>query len=202
MATPTRPESLADHLERLLELEAEAHQIQAWHGSLMPGMLQSTAYAAAAISTAVPALPPEDVTDRAEQRVKRVDVLGKAAGRSASFVIAEQVLHQPIGGPAVLREQLEHMLTVTALRPSLTLQVLPTGKGGHPGPMGTFVMYQLPGRRAVLTETLTRTSVTSRPEDTAAHWHAWDHLKEAAASPAASLGMIEAARSELCKKTG
>jgi len=200
MATPLQPDSLAEHLERLLELEAEAHYLQAWHPTLIPGMLQSASYAAAAISTALPSLSPEDVTDRARQRVRRVDTLGLAAGRSAAFVISEQVLYRPIGGLDVLLEQLEHLLNVAALRPSLTLQVLPMGRGGHPGLMGAFTAYRLNGRRAVLTETLTGTSVTCRPEDAAAYWHAWDHLTGAALSPAVSLELIEAVGSALCEQ--
>lgn len=202
MSTPVQPDSLSDHLERLLALEAEAHYIQAWHPTLIPGMLQSPAYAAAAISTALPALPLEDVTDRAGQRVQRVDILGMAAGRSAAFVISEQVLYRPIGGLEVLLEQLEHLSNMAVLRPSLTLQVLPTGRGGHPGLMGAFTAYRLQGRRAVLTETLTGTSVTCRPEDTAAYWNAWDHLTGAALSPVVSLELIEAVRSALCEQIG
>jgi hypothetical protein len=44
-------------------------------------------------------------------------------------VIDEGILHRPIGGRAVLREQLQHLLEITAL-PNISLQVVPFALGG------------------------------------------------------------------------
>jgi hypothetical protein len=197
LKTTIEPDSLSEHLERLLELETDADNIRAWHPGLVPGLLQSVDYAAAAIATAAPALAPEDVADRAAARTVRVDTLGQAPGRSARYVIAEEVLYRPLGGAAVLAGQLEHLLTITVLRPSLELRVLPTSSAGHPGLAGEFTLYRHGGRATVFVETLVGGTIITRPEATLAYSHAYDHVEMRALSPAASLRLIEAARSGL-----
>lgn len=191
-------ESQADHIERLIRLETAADQIQAWHPTLIPGMLQSYQYAASAISTAAPALPIEDVAERAERRSTRIDALGYAPDRRAWFIIDEQVLRRPVGGPAVLLEQLEHLLTLVSLRPSVTLQVLPLDCEGHPGLSGAFTAYRIGPQRVVFTEQLTGSMITTRPQDIAAYSAAYDHLQASALPPAASLELIDTARRTLC----
>ncbi|MGC4964628.1 DUF5753 domain-containing protein [Streptomyces globisporus] len=191
-------ESQADHIARLIDLEAAAGHIQAWHPTLMPGMLQSYQYAVSAISTTAPSLPIEDVADRAARRATRIDALGYGGDRRAWFIIDEQVLRRPVGGPTVLLEQLEHLLTLVALRPSVTLQVLPIDSPGHPGLSGAFTFYKVGPQRVVFTEQLTGSMITTRPEDIAAYASAYDHLQASALPPAASLEMIDTVRRTLC----
>ncbi|WP_234355951.1 Scr1 family TA system antitoxin-like transcriptional regulator, partial [Kitasatospora aureofaciens] len=88
----TDPLSLDEQLHRLLDLEAAARHIHGWHPTLMPGMLQPADYPRAAIRASAPALPPHDVEKRATGRTVRIDTLGRAAGRTARFVIGEAVL--------------------------------------------------------------------------------------------------------------
>ncbi|NUV90001.1 hypothetical protein G6W61_27970 [Streptomyces sp. KAI-26] len=192
----TDPQSLDEHLDRLLALETAADHIHGWHPTLMPGMLQTADYARAAITTAAPALPPHDVEKRATGRTVRIDTLGRAAGRTARFVIGENVLTQPVGGPATLAAQLDHLMTLLALRPTLEVRVLPRGEE-HPGLNGSFTVYRSRPGRSVLIEHLAGTSVINRPESVLSFIHACDHVEERAANPADSLRMIEAARRRL-----
>lgn len=196
MNTVTEPASLDEHLDRLLALEAAADHIHGWHPTLMPGMLQTADYARAAIRASAPALPPHDVEKRATGRTVRIDNLGRAAGRTARFVIGESVLTQPVGGPATLAAQLDHLMTLLALRPSLEVRVLPRGEG-HPGLAGAFTVYKARPGHSVLVENLAGTSVINRPESALSFIHACDHVEERAASPMDSLRIIEAARRRL-----
>ncbi|MBT2488790.1 hypothetical protein J7E96_09695 [Streptomyces sp. ISL-96] len=191
-------ESLSEHIEQLIRLESAADQIQAWHPTLIPGMLQSYQYAVEAIQATTPALPIEDVAERADLRLRRIDALGYAGDRRAWFIIDEQVLRRPIGCKAVLLEQMEHLLNIASLRPSVTLQVLPLDSPGHPGLAGAFTSYKVGPQRVVFTETLTGSLISTRPEDVAAYSTSYDHLQAVAASPAASLEMIDSARRTLC----
>ncbi|MBK3584277.1 hypothetical protein JHN49_11255 [Streptomyces sp. MBT57] len=196
MNTATEPTTLDEHLDRLLALETAADHIHGWHPTLMPGMLQTADYARAAIRASAPALPPHDVEKRATGRTVRIDTLGRAAGRTARFVIGEAVLTQPVGGPATLAAQLDHLMTLLALRPTLEVRVLPEG-GEHPGLNGSFTVYRARPGRSVFVENLAGTSVINRPESAVSFIHACDHVEERAASPADSLRMIEAARKRL-----
>ncbi|MFB7555325.1 DUF5753 domain-containing protein [Streptomyces brevispora] len=194
---PPEPDSLTDHIARLLAIEVAADHIHGWHPTLIPGMLQTADYARAAIVASAPALPPHDVEAIAAARLTRIDTLGQAAGRSARFVIAAEVLTKPVGGLRVLAGQLDHLLTLIALRPSLEVRVLPADSDAHAGLAGEFTMYTSAGRRSVFIETLMGGTILDRVERTLVYAHAWENLEERAASPAASLAMIEAARSAL-----
>ncbi|MFG2596695.1 DUF5753 domain-containing protein [Streptomyces sp. NPDC048462] len=193
-------ESLSEHIDRLGRLESAADTIQSYQPLMIPGMLQTFQYAASAIKATTPALPPEEVADRADRRLKRIDSLGFSSDRRAWFVLSEETLRRPVGGKAVLIEQLEHLLNVAALRPSVTLQVMPEASEGHPGLSGGFTMYRIGGQRAVFTETLTGTLISTRPEDIAAFSSAYDHVTAEALPPAASLELIDTARRTLCQQ--
>ncbi|MFI1449079.1 DUF5753 domain-containing protein [Streptomyces virginiae] len=193
-------DSLEEHIQRLIDLESKAKNTQSWQPLMVPGMLQTYQYAVSAIQATTPALPIEGVAERAELRMRRIDSLGYAADRRAWFIIGEAALKGAIGGPAVLLEQLEHLLNVVSLRPSVTLQVLPTSVAMHPGLAGGFTMYQVGGQRAVFTETLAGSVISTRADDIAVFAAAYDHLQANALGPAASLEAIDTARRELCLK--
>ncbi|MEU9008402.1 Scr1 family TA system antitoxin-like transcriptional regulator [Streptomyces sp. NPDC048479] len=71
--------------------------------------------------------------------------------------------------------------------------------GWHQGlAAGAFNAYRIGRRRVVFRESLTGSTITDRPEEVTAHVHACEHLRARAASPAASLDLIDSARSALC----
>lgn len=193
-------DSLEEHIQRLVDLEAAARNIQSWQPLMVPGMLQTYQYAVSAIKATTPALPIEEVAERADLRMRRIDSLGYASDRRAWFIIGEAVLTAALGGEAVLLEQLEHLLNVASLRPSVTLQVLPTSVSMHPGMAGGFTTYTVGRQRAVFTETLAGSVISTRPDDIAVFTAAYDHLQANALGPAASLEAIDTARRELCLK--
>ncbi|MGP4043971.1 DUF5753 domain-containing protein [Streptomyces sp. 2A115] len=132
-------------------------------------------------------------------RLQRIDQLGGARSRAVQFVIDESALYRPIGGHAVLVDQLEHLLTVAALRPSFTVQVLPQGIKAHPG-LAASTLYRAAGQRAVFVESLTSSEITTRPDDVAAYSSAWDRLLSLALPPDRSLDLIDATRETLCRR--
>ncbi|MEU0786308.1 DUF5753 domain-containing protein [Streptomyces sp. NPDC006173] len=201
MTTPweSPAESLGEHIERLAAIEAEADSVQMWEPMLIPGLLQSYAYAAAAITSLAPALPLDVVEQRADQRRHRIDQLGCPGQRSITVAIDESALYRPVGGYLVLAEQLERLTSLAALQPSLTLRVLPQSSQAHPGLSGAFALYRASGRRAVFTETLTGSTVSTRPEDVAAYASAWDRLLTLALPPKESMHLIESVRGSLCR---
>lgn len=199
MTTPTEPGSLAEHVDRLLVVETAADTIRAWHPALIPGILQTEAYAAAAIRGSAPALTDDMVESLAWARTRRIDTLGRAPGRRARIVIGEAALHRPVGGPQALAEQLRHLLDVAALRPSLDLRVLPAKRDEHPALAGAFSLYE-GDRRSVFVETLMGGVVIDRPERALVYRDACDHAEDQAADPAASLRIIQRARKRLAAR--
>ncbi|MFD6939655.1 DUF5753 domain-containing protein [Streptomyces goshikiensis] len=193
-------DSLEEHIQRLTRLEAAASNAQSWQPLTVPGMLQTYQYAASVIHATTPALPIEQVAERASLRQKRIDSLGHGGDRRAWFIIDGSVLRREIGGGAVLLKQLEHLLNVASLRPSVTIQVLPENVPMHPGLAGGYTMYRVGTQRVVFTESLGGSMISTRPEDIAVHSAAYDHLQANALGPAESLEAIDTARRELCVK--
>ncbi|MFJ5306147.1 DUF5753 domain-containing protein [Streptomyces sp. NPDC088350] len=194
------PETLGEHIARLAAIEAGADSVDVWQPMVIPGLLQSFTYAAAAIRGTVPALPLEVVGERAEERRHRLDRLGRPGARSITAVIDESALHRPVGGYAALVDQLEHVLALAALQPSLTVRVLPQGLEAHPGLAGAFTLYRAGRQRAVLMESLTGSTISTRPEDVAAYSGAWERLLGLALPERESVELIEGTRETLCRR--
>src|SRR5699024_4020750 len=78
---------------------------------------------------------PDATTDEVEQRVamrmRRQQLLRRPDAPKLWVVMDESVLHRPVGGPAVQRGQIEHLLDVTADLPNISLQVVPNAVSGY-----------------------------------------------------------------------
>ncbi|MFE7229861.1 DUF5753 domain-containing protein [Streptomyces sp. NPDC057596] len=193
-------ETLGEHIDRLAGIEAQAESVQAWQPMLIPGLLQCYTYACASIRAASPAVPLEVVADRADARRQRIDRLGKPGARQITVIVDEAALHRPVGGHQALADQLEHLLAVEALQPSLSIRVLPQGGQEHPGLLGAFTLYRAGGQRAVFTESLTDSTISTRPEDVAAYAAAWERLTALTLSPQESVQLIDGVRGNLCRR--
>ncbi|MCT9078807.1 DUF5753 domain-containing protein [Streptomyces fulvoviolaceus] len=193
-------ETLGEHIARLTAVEAAADSVQAWQPLFVPGLLQSYAYACAAIHATTPALPLEKVSERAEERRHRIDRIGRPGARTIRVVVDESALYRPVGGYETLVDQLECLLSLAALQPSLSVQVLPQGIEAHPGLAGAFTLYRAAGQRAVFVEALTSSEITTRPEDVAAYASSWERLHGLALSPRESLELIDGVRGTLCRR--
>ena len=77
-------------------------------------------------------------------RAERQRLLDRPHAPRVSFVLDESVLLRPIGGAAVLRAQLDHVLEV-ARSPRVEVRVLPLELGAHAGLRGSFVLLRFPG---------------------------------------------------------
>jgi transcriptional regulator with XRE-family HTH domain len=122
-------------------LESEALVVSSFEPILVPGLLQTSAYARAVIDA--DSQPDQAVWDgRVNLRLHRQrQVLSQPNPPILQFVIDEAVLHRVGGSGAVMREQLRHLVVVAEL-PHVTLRVLPFAAGLHPGVSGSFVLLE------------------------------------------------------------
>ncbi|MFJ9903917.1 DUF5753 domain-containing protein [Streptomyces sp. NPDC101152] len=193
-------QSLGEHIARLAAIEAAADTVCTWEPLLIPGLLQTFGYAAAAIQATTPALPLEVVGERADARCRRFDQLGRPGARKLTAVVEESALHRPVGGYATLVDQLDHLLALDALQPVLEIRVLPQGSDLHPGLAGAFSLYRSGAQRAVFVESLTGSAISTRPEDIAAYRAAWDRLTGLALPARESMDLIESVKEALCRR--
>lgn len=134
---PTDPADF-DEQRRLLDAERDAESIRLWEPQVFPGLFQIRAYSRALMVAWAQlfALPPGGPDRRVEARDLRQDVLKRMPAPQLYVVIDQSVLYRCIGDPAVMREQLAHVLTVSEL-PSVEVRVLPFS-GRHVITTGAF----------------------------------------------------------------
>jgi transcriptional regulator with XRE-family HTH domain len=133
-------DAVPDYFALFLGLEASAIQVQSYDALVLPGILQTPAYARAVIRAGERSQPEHEVARRVELRMARQALLERAEDPVQVWaVIDEAVLHRHVGGPEVMREQLERLVRLTE-RPNVDIQILPFTAGAHAGAEGAFTL--------------------------------------------------------------
>ncbi|MEV7884976.1 helix-turn-helix domain-containing protein [Streptomyces sp. NPDC002817] len=139
--------------EEFLQREREAIAISSYQNQVLPGLLQTDAYAEAVFRSRVPVYDEDEIARLVAGRVERQAILHGKNGPITSFVVWEPVVHAPLGGMAVRIEQLRHLRACSEL-PNLMLQILPLERTAHAGLDGPFVLLETPEhQRLVYAET-------------------------------------------------
>jgi hypothetical protein len=107
-----------------IDLESAASLIRTYQDQLVPGLLQTEDYLRAVIAGAHLGDAAEDAERRVALRMGRQALLERTDGFVLWAVVEEAALRRPVGGPKVLRAQLERLIEATAL-PTVILQILP-----------------------------------------------------------------------------
>ena len=121
--------------------ERDATSLRAFEHSLVPGLLQTTEYARALLSTHM-GISGDEVEQLVTARMDRQAVLDRNEPPLLWVVIDEAALRRPVGGRKVMAGQAEH-LVMMAQRPSVLIQVIPLEVGAHEGVNGAFVLRRL-----------------------------------------------------------
>ncbi len=124
-------------------LESAAMLIRDFEPGVIPGLLQTPAYARAVHDATLDRLSPEVVDQRLEVRKTRQQILVSDDPPRLAAIIDEAVLHRVIGGPAVMRAQLQGLISACD-QPNITVQVLPYAVGAHPALDSTFIVLEFP----------------------------------------------------------
>ncbi len=131
-------------LQPLLCLEAGLVAMRDFQSQLVHGLLQTTDYARALVTSIHPGLfDPAELERRVAARMARQQVLARNNPPALHFVLDETILQRLIGDHVVMHDQLRKLAQV-AERPNITIQVLPRDIGGSPGLYGPFSILTLP----------------------------------------------------------
>lgn len=115
--------------EDYVGLEEAASRIQTYELMFVPGLLQTEEYARAVAGHGELKPSQEAIERRVELRRRRQKILAGPAAPKLWAIIDEAVLHRPLGGERVLRDQIAHLIEVTA-QPNISVQVVPYAKSG------------------------------------------------------------------------
>lgn len=185
--------------EAYLGLEQAASVIRAYEVQFVPGLLQTPDYARAVILLGHSDEPAANIDRRVALRMKRQRVLYKADPPSLWAVLDEGALRRPLGGPATMRGQLEHLCAVAEL-PNVTVQVVPFSAGGHSAAGGPITILRFPQSElsdVVYLEQLISAVYLDKPSETIHYSHVLNRLGMEAEPPAATKKLLQQMLSEL-----
>jgi transcriptional regulator with XRE-family HTH domain len=180
--------------EPYVGLEEAASSIRCYEIQFVPGLLQTPDYARAVATLGHPAGSAAEIERRVGLRMARQAVLTRPAPAHLWLVLDEAALRRPIGGPAVMRGQLRHLIEVGS-RLNVSLQIIPLARGGYAAGAGPFTILRfsepdLPD--LVYLEQLTSALYLDKRETVDHYLAAMEHLCVEALPAADSMDMISA----------
>ncbi|MGC0419301.1 helix-turn-helix domain-containing protein [Embleya sp. AB8] len=176
-----------------LGLEQQSHEIRTFEAFYIPGLLQTSDYSRAVLAASVLATTDERATELTRVREERQRLLfAKTSTVTLSCVMSEAAIRTPVGGSAVMHEQLGRLLELHE-RPQIKIQVLPFERGAHAGMTGAFVIFSFPAIEEVdivYTENLPGAVFFEQQEDARKYRRAFESLSADALSPKESIEII------------
>ncbi|MEV5548868.1 helix-turn-helix transcriptional regulator [Streptomyces sp. NPDC052309] len=180
----------------LTDLEAKAVEIGVYVGLSIHGLLQTPEHAQALFEAWQPPYSEEEVESLVAARMARKSIFERSPGPALSFVLEEATLRRRVGGTMVWRQQLEHLLGVAQLR-NVTLQVMPTSTGAHPGLDGRIEVLKFADGTAVgRSDSAFNGRPTSDPKQLRILELRYGTIRAQALTPRESLAFIEQALGE------
>jgi transcriptional regulator with XRE-family HTH domain len=159
---------LPKQLRTYIDHEDKAVVIADYAATLLAGSLQTGDYARAVL-TRIANVPPDEVDERVAARLARSSIFSRPRPSGYTFFVHEFVLRLPVGGAAVMSEQLHHLLRMS-VRPYILLRVIPAAVGAHAGLAGSFTLMEFAEIKPVVyLESETSTLFLEEPEEIAAY---------------------------------
>ncbi|MFJ6569959.1 Scr1 family TA system antitoxin-like transcriptional regulator [Streptomyces sp. NPDC091292] len=190
-------EGFAAHSRRRMKLEPDTVAIAEWSPTVIPGLLQTPAYARTLFRRGDPRASDKEIAAMVRSRVARQEVFRRGLPPDFSAIICESVIKRNVGGPDVMREQLGALLAHG--RPETNVvQVLLLSAGCH-GLMDGSLSLLTPrsGPAVVHTEAIRSSSLVDEPEEVRRLSRSYDVLSALALSPDASAQLIREAMEAL-----
>ncbi|MGQ5263878.1 DUF5753 domain-containing protein [Micromonospora sp. ZYX-F-536] len=156
------------------DIEREAVALRWYESAVLPGLLQTEAYARAVLSSGHWA--GDDIQGHVETRLRRqAAVFNRPRPPLTVFVIDEAALRR--GQPDIMIDQIDHLIAL-AERPAIMVHVVPLTAGFHPGQAGPFVIASTPAGDDV--GYLDDQASGRISNDVAPLWAVWDTVRSVA----------------------
>ncbi|HEY6310143.1 MAG TPA: helix-turn-helix transcriptional regulator [Streptosporangiaceae bacterium] len=180
-------------------LEAEAQGLRSYETDLVHGLLQTTDYALAVLRELRAKDSEEQIARVVDLRMERQRLLEQDPPLDFWLILDEGAIRRNIGGPEVMRPQLEHLIQASRWS-NVTLQILAFEAGAHAGLVGPFSILEFPERTdsdVAYTESVGGMIYLEKDREVRACAEAFDRMRAAALSPSASLELIHQVFHEL-----
>jgi Domain of unknown function (DUF5753)/Helix-turn-helix domain len=183
---------MADWFESYLGLEMAASVIRTFELQFVHGLFQTEDYARAVTLLGHTTASEDEIERRVSLRLKRQDLLAGPQPPQVWSVLDEGALRRPVGGPQVMRAQLNHLTEMARLR-HVTIQVVPFDRGGHAAAGGSFTVLRFSEQEVpdvVYLEQLTSALYLDKHEDVDHYMEVMNQLSTEALTPVQSARFI------------
>ncbi|MFF0103689.1 helix-turn-helix domain-containing protein [Streptomyces hirsutus] len=136
-----RQPGLAAWFRRWARLEQVAITLYTYECRMVPGLLQTEAYARQLFVDELPPLGDEQIEAQWAARAERQRLLGERPNTTFSFILEEHVLLRHTGGGRVTRDLIDHLLALAELR-NTEIQVMPLSRPSHAGLHGPMQLLE------------------------------------------------------------
>ncbi|MEU9887017.1 helix-turn-helix transcriptional regulator [Sphaerisporangium sp. NPDC051011] len=185
--------------ELYVGLEEAASIIRTYEIQFIPGLVQTEDYAREIIKLGHANASAEEIDRRIALRMTRQERMTGPDGPRLWALVDEAALRRPLGGRAIMRAQVDRLLELIEI-PTVTVQVIPFGHGGHAAAGGPFTILrfaepELPD--VVYMEQLTSALYLDKREETDPYMRVMDRLCVEAATASESRRFLTALRDEI-----
>jgi transcriptional regulator with XRE-family HTH domain len=196
-------DSVQPHFATYLGLESAASEIRIYEVNLIPGLLQTEEYARAVITAGMVNSPRSEIERTVALRMERQQV-ARSSTPKVWAVLDEAALRRQVGGPEVMRVQLEYLREMCGM-PNVSLQVIPFDGGAHPGmgrPFVILVFPELVDPDVVYLEDLTSALWVEDVVQVDRYNVFFNHLRATALSFENSAALMTAVLKDMCASAG
>lgn len=128
-----------DQFRHRMACEARARSIVEYAGMMVPGLLQTEAYARALFVAHNPMASEQEIQRLVDARLSRQERLRSDNPPLYSVILDEASVRRSFGGPGVMRAQVAYLIDQVE-RPNGVIQLLPFSHGDHALPGGTLTL--------------------------------------------------------------
>ncbi|MFJ8055353.1 helix-turn-helix domain-containing protein [Streptomyces sp. NPDC096142] len=184
----------AEYFEKVLDAEKHATTIEEWCPMLLPGLLQTPAYARAVVLAGLPLSLDEEVEEKVTARMARARLFEDDHHIPEYWVILhERLIVEPLLPEADMTAQLDRIAEL-ADRRRIIPQIVPRKQRAHPLMAASILTMKFPDAPPlVYTEASYTGDTIDDPALVEQYRKAYDQLRAVALSPDTSLAMIKSA---------
>jgi hypothetical protein len=178
-------EAIPGWLGPYLSLEQAASQIRTHNVEVLPDLLQTEQYANEALLLDPYKIPQAGASRLVELHMRRLQLLLQPDAPRLWAIIDETALHRRLGGPRVMRTQLEHLIDL-AEQPNIIIQILPFNSSAYSAPHGPITLLRFHQQSlpdVVYIEQLDSALYIHHPDETARYRIALSRLGSEALRP-------------------
>ena len=192
-------DTVPDFVRSYLGLEEDAAELWAYESGLVFGLFQTPTYTEAITAVTRPHADYDEIARLVEFRTARQQRIFAAQSPALRVILDEAVLHRVVGGPQVMRQQLEHLVDLVR-SPHITVAVLPFDAGEHPSIGSAFTLLRFADAESmncVYLEHHLGALYLERPADIERYTAMFEQLDDSVLSPDESLRLMTTLASEL-----